>query len=263
MYGGREDNAHTLQRALQEAMTKVGNLQSGQSDTGGCAILLDREQAEYIELLGSGNLQFAGTSPFSIELWIMPRDTVKLVTLVSKYNRGKWGQYMVRLQPGGNVFFHREVAPWGLKTSEALVPNVFHHIATTYDGVRSHIYVNGTLWASQKEGGQDNNPETPVLIGASLEKGNALDFFDGIVDEVRMWSVSRSQEEIRAGMHLTLTGSEDGLSGYWPFNECGGERARDQKGAHDAILHGGTWIHSPITFAGYRDAFGCVDTLCR
>jgi hypothetical protein len=39
-------------------------------------------------------------SPFSIELWIMPRDTMKLVTLVSKYNRGKWGQYMVRLQPG-------------------------------------------------------------------------------------------------------------------------------------------------------------------
>ena len=50
--------------------------------------------------------------------------------------------------------------------------------------MRSHIYVNGTLWASQKEGAQDNNPETPVLIGALLAKGNPLDFFDGVVDEV-------------------------------------------------------------------------------
>lgn len=82
------------------------------------------------------------------------------------------------------------------------------------------------------------------------------------VCQVRVWSIARSQDEIRAGMHLSLTGSEDGLSGYWPFDECTGERARDRRGAHDAILHGGKWVRSPIKFATYKDTFGCVDTMC-
>ena len=63
-------------------------------------------------------------------------------------------------------------------------------------------------------------------------------------------------------MHLSLTGSEDGLVGYWPFDECTGERARDRKGRYDGILHGGTWVNSPIRFTTYKDTFGCVDTLC-
>ncbi|KAK3236719.1 hypothetical protein CYMTET_53156, partial [Cymbomonas tetramitiformis] len=127
---------------------------------------------------------------------------------------------------------------------------------------KSYLYVNGTLWASQKEGAQDNNPETPVLLGALQEKGNPMDFFDGIIDEVRIWSVARTQDELRMAMHLSLTGSEDGLSGYWPFDECGGERAKDRKAGHDGIVHGGEWVHSHVALASYKDSFGCVDTMC-
>jgi len=83
------------------------------------------------------------------------------------------------------VFFHREVAPWGLRSVGALSAGRFHHVATTYKEGWSNIYVNGSLWASQKEGPQDNNPDTPVLIGALLEKGHPKDFFNGVVDEVR------------------------------------------------------------------------------
>lgn len=83
------------------------------------------------------------------------------------------------------MFFHREVAPWGLKSRDVLTPGMFHHVAASYKDGNSYLYVNGSLWASQKEGAQDNNPETPVLFGALLEKGNPMDFFDGVIDEVR------------------------------------------------------------------------------
>ena len=98
---------------------------------------------------------------------------------------------MVRLEPGGFVFFHREVAPWGLKTSEALSAGSWHHVAAAYKDGWSTVYVNGSVWARQKEGAQDNNPETPVLVGAVLEKGSAVDFFDGLLDEVRRTTVRR------------------------------------------------------------------------
>ncbi|MCK5329768.1 MAG: hypothetical protein KAK01_00035, partial [Candidatus Marinimicrobia bacterium] len=41
----------------------------------------------------------------------------------------------------------------------------------------------------------------------------------GMVDEVRLWDIARSQEEIQASMNVSLTGSETGLAGYWPLNE--------------------------------------------
>jgi len=82
----------------------------------------------------------------------------QVLTIMSKYNRGKWGQYMVRLEPGGAVFFHREVAPWGLKTAEALAPGAWHHIAAVYKDGWSSVYVNGTVWATQKEGAQVGRP---------------------------------------------------------------------------------------------------------
>jgi hypothetical protein len=80
-----------------ESRNKDG--QSG-NEVFGCGVELDRKEAEYIELMASGGLQFAGTSTFTLEMWMMPKDVAKVYTLISKYNRGKWGQYMVRLQPG-------------------------------------------------------------------------------------------------------------------------------------------------------------------
>ena len=93
----------------QEGLFKIGAI-SGESLDGegqknevfGCGVSLDGQQSEYIELMASGGLQFAGTSPFTLEMWLMPSDVSKVYTLISKYNRGKWGQYMVRLDPGAS-----------------------------------------------------------------------------------------------------------------------------------------------------------------
>jgi hypothetical protein len=123
--------------------------------------------------------------------------TPRGAVLVSKYNRGKWGQYFVRLQPdeGGDaknlrVFFHREVAPWGHKSDSTVPTGYFSHIGVTYAKGYSSIYINGSLSGSQKEGAQDNNPETTVMLGAMLEKGAPIDFFSGVIDEVRLYKLN-------------------------------------------------------------------------
>ena len=60
----------------------------------------------------------------------------------------------------------------------------FSHVAVSYESGWSSVYINGSLASTQKEGGQDSNPETPVLFGAMLEMGAPRDFFDGALDEV-------------------------------------------------------------------------------
>ena len=274
---GGGDDKKLLKAALSEATRTIQSRKSGNnageggrtgSSNRGCALHLDRKKREYLEILESGDLQFGGTAPFTIELWVKPKRASEKAVLVSKYDRGKWGQYFVQLQRIGDsdemeVFFHREVAPWGQKAG-TIPLHAFTHIACSYGNGISSIYINGTLASSQKEAGQDQNPETPVLIGAMLEKGEPIDFYDGVLDDVRIWRVSRSQLDIRESMLLSLSGMETGLEAYWEFNECLGKHAKEKTGEskHDAKLHGGAWTTSSIKFKSYQESFGCKDTHC-
>jgi len=57
---------------------------------------------------------------------------------------------------------------------------------------------------------------------ANADEDRPGTIFDGTIDELRVWSVDRTQVELESNMHTTLTGLEYGLFGYWTFDECGG-----------------------------------------
>jgi hypothetical protein len=49
-------------------------------------------------------------------------------------------------------------------------------------------------------------------------------YFDGSIDEVRLWNFARTQAEVQADMRHELMGSESGLIAYYNFNQgasCG------------------------------------------
>ena len=47
-------------------------------------------------------------------------------------------------------------------------------------------------------------------------------YFDGLIDEVRFWNVTKSEKQIKAYKNIDLTGQEAGLIGYWKFDESTG-----------------------------------------
>ena len=70
----------------------------------------------------------------------------------------------------------------------------------------------------------------------------------GQVDEVRVWSVARSQAQIQEQMQHELSGKRTGLVAYWAFDEGAGSVAGDSSGNEWAghLVNDPSWQKSPM-----------------
>lgn len=122
----------------------------------------------------------------------------------------------------------------------------WYYVAATYDPTlpsgNMKLWVNGTM-----DGGQINDHNSiyydtyPLQVGETL--GNFAPF-NGFIDEVRIWNVSRTATDIQNSWNRTLSNAETAnpnLVGYWRFDDGSGLYAQDSS------LYGnvGTLMNSP------------------
>jgi hypothetical protein len=76
--------------------------------------------------------------------------------------------------------------------------------------------------------------------------GGAGKLFNGLLDEVTLWSIALTDSEVAALMTATPQGGEPGLQGYWRFDEASGGTAFDWTGhGYNAVLGSGvSWTTS-------------------
>lgn len=104
------------------------------------------------------------------------------------------------------------------------------------------VYVNGVLEAAQV-GNTNPLDDAPTIDIGGREGRN---FFSGLLSELRIWNDVRSQRELTENMRATLTGSEQGLVGYYRFDDGAGATARDSSSTHaDAVFD--STLEWPIT----------------
>lgn len=132
--------------------------------------------------------------------------------------------YSVQVDAGGVVLFSVGNGPGTSRNARFTIPiNEWHHFAGVYDGSNVMIYLDGVL--QETTGGANLGSNTqPLYLGSFIDNNT---FFDGKLDEVRIWNDVRTQAEIRDNMNRSLTGSEAGLAGYWNMNEGTGATVND------------------------------------
>lgn len=99
-----------------------------------------------------------------------------------------------------------------------VVNNVWYHVAATYDGSSIKLYINGCLVADSTHSGTIVTNDFIAAVGT--RSGSPLtDHYRGLVDEVRIWNVARTQSQIANNMNnLVNPTTEPGLLAYYKFD---------------------------------------------
>lgn len=113
--------------------------------------------------------------------------------------------------------------------SQTLTTGQWYHIAVTFDiseplATQAELFLdtvsqgNGT--ATRDNISSIQNSSAPFEIGArTVQDPNG--YFDGLLDEVRVWGDIRTSTEISDNWKKQLSGSEADLKAYWKFNNNG------------------------------------------
>jgi hypothetical protein len=198
---------------------------------------------DYVDL-GNASTFDVGTA-VTYEAWIYPESTQ------SGFIMNKWVGFAEdkQLIVGGNqlYFYLYDVFNWAqLVSSPSSIPlHQYTHVAATYNASTgtATLFINGVFDTSKSVGNNVSNSTGNLYIGCNAVRyGNELPF-KGIVDEIRIWDVARTESEIQSTMNQPLNGNEPGLIGYWEFDEGTGTITYDATSNHnDGTIHEAAWV---------------------
>ena len=112
--------------------------------------------------------------------------------------------------------------------------NKWMHAAGVWDGKQMRVYINGEeMGVADYDAEELNASDASLYIGVGDSDPWTC---QGLIDEIRIWEVARTEEEIQANMRRILTGSESSLAAYYrfegDFNDLG------PNGNHGTVVFG-------------------------
>ncbi len=175
--------------------------------------------SDYVDLGTSSVLK--PTTELTVELWAQKDNWNQSSTMIGNTQSSGYAIYNNATDLIGLVRRNGSYAVVSYPTAN--LTNGWHHYALTYDGQTTKLIIDGTEVDSDNANGTfsisyiGNN----TLIGA--EAGGVGDnptglWFDGSIDEVRIWNDARTQSEIQANRLIGLNGQESNLLAYYNFN---------------------------------------------
>ncbi len=133
----------------------------------------------------------------------------------------------------------------GIVGSTTLVNGIWYHAAATYDGAVFRLYLNGAEEASVAvASGPGTGSGHPAALATAMDPaGVPAGFFNGVLDEVRIWNLARSDAQIYAGATQELS-TGTGLIGRYGLNEGSGTGVINSVagGVNGSAVNGPLWV---------------------
>lgn len=174
---------------------------------GSWAIFDRDEPGDYFQIPHSAALN--PTGPLTIEGWVDVSDPSGCSNIIGKGFTETWWVGLCGtslrsyLRGGGSARTAGDIGATG-----------WHHFAVTWDGSERCHYVDGVearCW-SETPGPLPTNSE-PVRIGSDVDFAAFPP--NGAINEIRLWNVARSVEQIRETINEPITSPMPGLVAVW------------------------------------------------
>lgn len=191
----------------------------------GYALSFNRNARQLVQIAESPSLDIDGRE-LTMEMWVKipdPQVNVESVTI------NKENTYEMKVQASQFRVAIWTQANWAWEGGGFVAANEWTHIAATYDGQNVRNYVDGRLTSTTRRVG-NVAPSDSALYFGTRPLGGFVYFYNGVIDEVRIWNITRSEQEINQTMNRYLAGNEEGLVGYWRLDEGEGQIVHDQTG---------------------------------
>ncbi len=188
--------------------------------------------------------------PYTIEMWVKPEEA-QVANAGLIFNRpGNIGfqytsgwqstsQSLRYMTTGGNTYGE------GTETSDVSVGE-WHHLAVIMTETTRTVILDGVAHTENNMFTVDNFTAGKTYLGWDSDVSNRA--FKGWMDEVRVWNVAKSADEINNHKFDTLdVANADGLVAYWNFNDRAEGNATDQSPSGlNASITGGSYALSEI-----------------
>ncbi len=195
--------------------------------------------------VGNSNVSISGlpltTLPYTMEMWFKPEgdqpDYAGLLVNPTNNNGivyvGWQGDEMLRL----NATTDNGDGYAGPTLTHAVATGEWHHVVAIVTDTSRTLILDGTSYTEKADFTAEDFSVSETFIGYY---GVDTRVFKGLVDEVRVWDVARTEQEINDSKSIELTGSEAGLVAYYNFND---ETANDlTSNAANGVVTGGSFF---------------------
>lgn len=238
------------------------------------SVRLDSNDSDW--LVGPDSASLSITGDITVEAWVKvatdPSD--ECYRILSKHESDGADRHSYNLgycEESGTKRLLWQVSQNGVNNDNyydinpGLTTNEWHHVAVAWDADGSpansgwaQFVVDG--WPTIGTGGtlgvtsiQDNTSRFAIGAQPTDDSSQPTDFFDGWIDDVRVWNRLRTPAEIGEDAGRELTGRENGLVGLWRFNNPGTPFVDSSPSGNDLTATG-----TP-TLLGDVPSFACSD----
>lgn len=221
---------------------------------------LSFDGSDYVSIPSYNSLKIVGD--MTISLWVRPPadyatgSSPWYYDLISKAYEG---EFYLNMYHDGRVDFHQGStgslgstgAPYMWCYSwYSLSPDTWVNVTVVRNIADKTIkfYKDGILQSSNCSTWVNAHESTwPLKIG----RGSVYNYFKGTIDQVRIYNRSLSDAEVNGLYNETSTSTENGLVGYWGFEEGSGQEVSDSSNkGNDGTLgpspYDPTWVYNGI-----------------